>query len=239
MARAVTLQHTLTGDRETISAPFILDATELGDLLPLAGIEYVSGAESQAETGEPHAIAGPAQPGDVQALTWCFAMAYDPRGSHIIDRPATYAYWRDYVPNLQPAWPGRLLAWEYPHPITMETRHPVLFPEEANGSPSRPHPTYDAAHEVLALWLYRRIICRDHYAAGDMPHEATLVNWPQNDFMAGNIIDVPEADVARRLQAARQLSLSLFYWLQTEAPRPRRRRRLSGTLPPARYPRQR
>ena len=34
---------------------YLLDATELGDLLPLTGTEYVSGAESIAETGEPHA----------------------------------------------------------------------------------------------------------------------------------------------------------------------------------------
>ena len=24
---------------------------------------------------------------------------------HTIDKPAEYAFWRDYVPNLRPAWP--------------------------------------------------------------------------------------------------------------------------------------
>src|SRR5262249_32318348 len=44
--------------------------------------------------------------------------------------------------------------------------------------------------------------------------------WPQNDYVEGNIIDKPPSLVHRYLEDARQLSLSLFYWLQTEAPRP-------------------
>ena len=34
---------------------YVLDATELGDLLPLLPVPYVSGAESRDQTGEPHA----------------------------------------------------------------------------------------------------------------------------------------------------------------------------------------
>jgi hypothetical protein len=46
------------------------------------------------------------------------------------------------------------------------------------------------------------------------------VNWPQNDYWLGNICDVNETEAARHLRRARQLSLSLLYWMQTEAPRP-------------------
>ena len=56
-----------TGAQTVIHAPYILDATELGDLLDLAGVEHVIGAESQAQTGEPHALAGAADPLDQQA----------------------------------------------------------------------------------------------------------------------------------------------------------------------------
>src|SRR5262250_3560197 len=38
-----------------IRARMVIDATELGDLLSLTGAEHVVGAESRAETGEPHA----------------------------------------------------------------------------------------------------------------------------------------------------------------------------------------
>lgn len=204
---AVWLRDRETGAEEIISAPFILDATELGDLLPLAGVEYATGAESQAETGEPHAVAGPAQPENVQAITWCFPMAYDPHREHIIEKPAQYERWRDYIPAVRPPWTGRLLDWTHPHPITLEPRRRVLFPEEET-TPGQ------------SLWRYRRIIARDHYPPGAMPYEVTLVNWPQNDYFRINIIDKPPEIVAQALDEARQLSLSLLYWLQTEAPRP-------------------
>jgi hypothetical protein len=224
--RAVTLRRLDGSPDETITANYILDATELGELLPLAGVEYVSGAESQSETGEPHALSGPADPGDVQSFTWCFAMGYDPIGEHLIDKPAQYERWRAYWPQLTPPWPAKLLSMNQVNPITLQPFPRVLFPHES------PNP-----HD--ALWLYRRLICRDHYVgqavslsggnpagrneqANSLPymHEVTLVNWPMNDYWEGNIIDVPEDEARRYLEESRQLSLSLLYWLQTEAPRP-------------------
>jgi hypothetical protein len=53
--RAVTLQNADGGEDEVIHADYFLDATELGDFLELGNIEHVTGSESQAETGEPHA----------------------------------------------------------------------------------------------------------------------------------------------------------------------------------------
>jgi hypothetical protein len=69
------------------------------------------------------------------------------------------------------------------------------------------------------LWLYRRIVCAGVFPDGDRP-DATLVNWPQNDYFAGNIIDKSPEVAERYLEDARQLSLSWLYWLQTDAPRP-------------------
>jgi hypothetical protein len=204
---AVTLRNLESGQEEAITAEFVLDATELGDLLALAGVEYVTGAESRDETGEPHAVPGPAQPGNVQALTWCFAMGFDPASDHVGDPPAEYPRWRSYIPELSPAWPGPMLSWTYTHPISLDPITRVLLPEEAPDEPGR------------SLWPYRRLICRDHYAPGAMPHEVTLVNWPQNDYVEGNIIDATAADTARYLEGSRQLALSLFHWMQTEAPR--------------------
>ena len=204
-ARAVTLENLRDSGSETISADYVIDATELGDLLPLAGVEYVSGAESQDQTGEPHARPGPAEPDSVQAITWCFPMAYDPDGSRVIDRPVEYSRWRDYVPALSPPWSGKLLSWETTHPITLEPRTQPLFAQKEGGP---------------CWWRYRQIITRAHYEPGAMPYEATLVNWPQNDYFEQNIIDRPDDEVARALAESRQLSLSLLYWMQTEAPRP-------------------
>ena len=55
---------------------------------------------------------------------------------------------------------------------------------------------------------------------GTYGSDITLVNWPQNDYMLGNLVGVTEEEASRNLERAKQLSLSLFYWLQTEAPRP-------------------
>ena len=59
----------------TIEAHWFIDATELGDLLPMSRAEFVTGAESRGETGEPSAPLE-AQPGNVQAFSWCFAMEH-------------------------------------------------------------------------------------------------------------------------------------------------------------------
>jgi hypothetical protein len=209
---AVRLRSLETGQETVVQAPYVLDATELGDLLPLAGVEYVSGAESQAQTGEPHAVEGPAQPDNVQGLTWCFPVARDdtPGADHTIERPAQYALWRDYTPRFragQRPWSGKLLDWTHPHPVTLEDRRRVLYPEEEQ-APGQ------------SLWRYRRIITREHYPPEVAPPEATLVNWPQNDYFEGNVIDAPPESVARYLEECKQLALSLLYWMQTEAPRP-------------------
>ena len=72
--RAVTLRASRQRRRASSSRrAYIIDATELGDLLPLTGTEYVTGFESQAETGEPSAPAE-AQPDNVQAVSICFAI---------------------------------------------------------------------------------------------------------------------------------------------------------------------
>ena len=72
---SITVQSLETGNLLVLHAPYIIDATEQGDLLPLTGTEYVTGAEAQSETGEAHAPET-AQPQNMQSITWCFAMDY-------------------------------------------------------------------------------------------------------------------------------------------------------------------
>jgi len=51
---AVEVEMQLDNRREIWTAPYFIDATELGDLLPISGAEYRYGSESIHETGEPH-----------------------------------------------------------------------------------------------------------------------------------------------------------------------------------------
>ena len=68
--------------------------------------------------------------------------------------------------------------------------------------------------------MYRQLIDRENFAAGVFDSNITLVNWPQNDYLLGNILEVDGPERERHREGAAQLSLSLLYWLQTEAPRP-------------------
>ena len=194
-----------------LQGTYFIDASEEGDLLKLSGTEYIIGAESQGQTGERHAPEK-RDPANIQALTHCFAMDHLDGEDHTIDPPAMYPFWKDYVPELIPAWPGKLLSLTYSHPRTLLPRTLPFIPPDSEGV----IPETDA----LNLWLYRRIIDRNNFEAGRFRSDISLVNWPQNDFLLGNITDVSPEERRENLENARQLSLSLFYWLQTEAPRP-------------------
>lgn len=204
--RAVEVYCKETGHSMALSAPYFVDATECGDLLPLTQTEYVTGAEAKSETNELHAAAE-AMPMNNQAFTVCFAMDYVPGANLTIDKPADYAFWHDYIPSLKPAWSGRLIDLSYPDPITLKTRQTSFHPE---GKELR----------VFNLWNYRRIISRKNFTPGLYSGDITIVNWPQNDYLLGNLLDVPEVEFEKHIAQAKQLNLSLFYWLQTEAPRP-------------------
>lgn len=189
-----------------MKAPYFVDATECGDLLPLTNTEYITGTEPKKQTGELHAPEK-GNPKNNQAFTLCFAMDYQPGVNNIIDCPEHYSFWRNYVPEMTPPWPGKLLELNYSNPQTLEPKNLAFNPEgESTGG-------------VLNLWKYRRIINKNNFERHSYYGDITIVNWPQNDYFLGDIIDVSEKELTKHIEAARQLSLSLFYWLQTEAPR--------------------
>jgi hypothetical protein len=203
---SITVQD-LRGDRLVVlHGSYFLDATELGDLLPLTKTEFVTGFESHKETAEPHAPAE-AQPDNQQAFTYCFAVDYLPGEDAIIDKPQEYDFWRKYLPKLTPPWPGPLLSWKMSDPITLKERA-VCFDPTGPGKGG------------MNLWRYRRILDRGNFRPGSHASDVCLVNWPQNDYWLGNLVNVKPEEAARHLRRAKQLSLSLLYWMQTEAPRP-------------------
>ncbi|QJD80546.1 FAD-dependent oxidoreductase [Spirosoma rhododendri] len=205
--RALTARNRQTGRELVLTAPYFVDATELGDLLPMTKTEFVTGAESRADTRELHAPEQ-ADPKNVQAFTMCFAMDYVPGENHIIDKPREYDFWRNHTPVLKPAWSGKLLSLSYSNPKTLDPKTLGFQPEGAK--------TGDA----LNLWNYRRIISRANFESGFYKGDISSVNWPQNDYALGNLIGASEKEFARHVDRAKQLSLSLLYWLQTKVPRP-------------------
>ncbi|MDC3412175.1 FAD-dependent oxidoreductase [Terrihalobacillus insolitus] len=198
--KEVTVKNKKTSNEQQVFAPYYIDATESGDLLPLAGMKYITGAEAKSETGEMHALEE-TDPIDIQAFTYVLGMEYREGEDHTIAKPGMYNFWKYFQPDF---WPDKYLSFYAPHPITKEKRKYTLFREESG----------------FPLWEYRRIFDIGQYnlpfTAGDM----TLLNWPQNDYFLGNVYDVSKAEKEKHLYQAKQLSLSLLYWLQTEAPRP-------------------
>lgn len=181
-------------------AAIVIDATELGDLLPLAGAEHVIGAETAAETGEPHAQPKEPKPGCVQSLTYVFAVERRPAGErHVIPQPEAYEHYRDKQPYSQ----------------TIEVHGGEIY-GEASGW---------LAYRVLermpgtkgSLLTYRRLIDGSLFGS-HFPHDVSMVNWPGNDYRDASILDRSARDVAAALQGAKRVSLGFLHWLQTEAP---------------------
>ena len=199
--RSATVRDLRSGDERVLMAPYFLDATELGDFLPLAGVEFVVGFEAKSETGDEKAPEK-AEPENQQAFTCCFAMDYVPGQDHTIDRPADYEFWSTYVPKLHPDWPGKLFG-DSAEPRSLAKR-PFSFDPTGAGA---------------GFWVYRRIADPRNFAEGTYPGGMSLVNWPQNDYWLGNLIGVEPAEAEKHIARAKDLSLSLLYWLQTEAPR--------------------
>ncbi|QNF35275.1 FAD-dependent oxidoreductase [Adhaeribacter swui] len=205
--KALQAQNLRENRELTLIAPYFVDATELGDLLPLTKTEFVTGTESRRETRELHAPEK-ANPENQQAFTMCLAMDYVPNSNNLIDKPAEYNFWRNFQPEMHSPWSGRLLDLNYSDPKTLKPKALGFHPEGI------------ATGQMLNLWNYRRIIFKNNFVPGTYAGDSSILNWPQNDYFLGNLIGGTSADFDKQVQRAKQLSLSLFYWLQTEAPRP-------------------
>jgi len=139
-------------------------------------------------------------------LTCCSAVDYEAMADHTIARPAGYDFWRGYLPSLQPPWPGPLLSWQTTHPVTLQ-------PRTLDFDPSGP------GSGGLNLFIYRRIADPANFVPASYPGGISLINWPQNDYWLGPLVGVPPEEQERHVARAKELSLSLLYWMQTEAPR--------------------
>ena len=187
--RSIHLQNA-EGEQLRIVSRYYLDATDTGDLLPLTGTAYVTGAESHNDTGEPNAPED-ARPTEVQSFTYCFAIEHHPGEDHTIDKPENYESMRDDQPY-------------------------SLILHDKQGNPRYFHMfKNDEEQGNLPFWTYRRINDGDTLDGIDL----ALINWHGNDYYGGNILDVPDADKSRFLLEAQQLAIGFLYWLQTECPR--------------------
>ena len=190
---------------------YVLDAPELGDLLPLTGTEYVVGAESTAQTGEPHAQPDGPMAHCVQRCTYPFALERCPQGEdHRIDQPTRYEQYRD-------GQPYSLRIHVHGGEIYCETTGWLDY-DLFGDTPGTKGP----------LWRYRRLVEAAQFP-DDYQRDITMFNWPGNDFRDVPLVDQPPEALARALQNANRVSLGFASWLQTEAPHLRLRPDVMGS----------
>ena len=184
------------GDFRRVEAELSPDATELGDLLPLAGVPHVTGAESREETLEPHALPGDADPGCMQSFTYTFIVENTGAGEHVIPRPPDYELNRERQPF---------------------SPRVVYYDDEGEEVESELLMFRKAENQQGSFWRYRRIVDRGVFAPGVYPNDLAIVNWPGNDYR-GDLIGGTPDEIVGELRAAKNLSLGFLHWLQTELP---------------------
>ena len=171
--RSVTVAQPARQRRLRFRASYYLDATEPGDLLPMLGLPYASGAESRDQTGEPDARADGPDPGLVQTFTFPFAVDFRPGEDHTIPKPTGYEHNRDHQP----------------YTLTLRYGERDLTYKIFEDVPDLPG----------SFWTYRRLVAGDQFAPGQVEGDLAMINWAGNDFKGGNIID---ADPAQRADSA-------------------------------------
>jgi hypothetical protein len=189
----VAAMHLDDARRIRLRPELVVDATELGDLLPLSGTQYVVGAESVAQTGEAQAQPTEAKPHCVQSFTYTFACERRDGEGHVIPRPEKYEHYRT----------------AQPYSLRIEVHGGEIYGEESGWLQ---YSLYERLPGTKGgLWSYRRLAEKKNL---------TMFNWPGNDYRDRSLLDCPALDAARALQDAKRVSLGFLYWLQTEQAAP-------------------
>ena len=186
--------HSLTavgadGVRTTYTAKFYLDATDLGDLLPLVlrADEWVIGAEAHSDTGEALTAAGARHTNWVQPITFCIALEHRPDGDYTIAKPAEY------------------------DTLKAEQRYRL-----ADGAISK---MFEGDDDSTTMWNYRRYIDARNFDDPAFPYDLSMINTGSNDYQKASIPSGNAAADAAVIARAREAALGFLYWLQTECPR--------------------
>lgn len=206
--KAVAATTSASGDNQVVSAvlfvnldngefseyhpEYMIDATELGDLLALTKTPYFTGSDDKSRTGEAHApVQGNSD--NVQDFTYPFVLTFEPGQNHTIAKPPGYDQFNSA---------GKFSLFGF-----------KMFEEYDGTCPVTGKPKH-----FLPFWTYRRLIAAELFEQ-QFDRDLSMINWDANDLRGHNIIDVSATEAHQALQLAKQVSLGFIYWLQTEAPR--------------------
>lgn len=173
-----------------LRAKIFIDATELGEFLPLAGAEYVTGAESRAETGEPDAPLR-ADPKAAQSFTYAFVLEHRKAAS---EDPKPVGY-DSYAPRFS------------------------FRSNDADGKTLTYGMYAQLPKTPGSFWTYRRLIAQEQFKPGTFSSDLSMINWDSNDVCDQGLLSANPAEQAEALQHGKQVSLAFAWWLQHDVPR--------------------
>ncbi|MBC7806297.1 MAG: FAD-dependent oxidoreductase [Akkermansiaceae bacterium] len=185
-----------TGKMTRIGARYMIDATEDGEALHLAGCPTTIGQEARFEYNEAHAPEE-ARPDWVQSFTYCFLLNWqsDSANRTIVEQPAEYEYFKSL---------GEYTL-DYVYSERGTVTYKVLVKAEGSGGP---------------FWTYRRLLAANSFTGAKSPEDdVALMNWRGNDFHEETYLGKPLDEQARILERGRQFAQGFCWWLQNECPR--------------------
>ncbi len=199
---SVTVTNNITNENTEITANYFIDATDNGDLLPIADIPYRIGSESKEEFNELHATIADKE--DLQPITYVCAIGYFKDKSYEMEKPKLYDYYKNYYLD---ETNNPLLSW-----ITVSLNDKGYVKRKLLGD------WMEEGEVVTPLFTYRQIYDPNKYN-DNLKYDGpiTLLNWPQNDYFFNNIIETNQDKL--HIEEAKELTKSLVYWLKTEAKR--------------------
>jgi hypothetical protein len=184
-----SVQSVTSSGGDVYTARVFLDATDLGDMLPLAGIKWTIGAEAHADTEEPDAPAQ-AQPEWIQPITVPIALEQRPAGEN-------------HVPQSPPPNFDDIARSQNFHVAEGDING--VFQVLRGGSET--------------LFSYRQYVDPRNFAGGAYANARSTMNVGSNDYMAATLPSGDPARDAQIYAGARAVSVAFAYWLQTQCPR--------------------
>ena len=176
---------------QRLNGKIFIDATELGDLLPLSGATFRQGADARSETGEPDAPTT-SNPNALQSFTYPFVLAPGSTASLAVRKPPSYDRDRD----------------RFTFNVGNESGQPTHFGMFAT-TPGTPG----------SFWTYRRLIAHEQFIKARYSSDLSMINWDSNDVCDAAYLSTDPVEQAQAMQHGKQVSLEFAWWLQHEAPK--------------------
>jgi len=173
-----------------LTGTVFIDATSLGQFLPMAGAEYVTGAEARGETGEPEAPLL-ANPNAGQSFTYPFVLI-ERTGATSDERPSSYE---------------------------KDRAHFSFDSKDASGLTLRYGMFAQFDKTPGSFWSYRRLVDKSQFQPGAFASDLSMINWDSNDVCDDGLLSLDAEQQARALQHGKRVALEFAWWLRHEAPR--------------------